>query len=76
MANQIPIVASESHLFDDLEGIVPRPSNYLELATEIDKIFSNEKYKNNIVGKIDNHIKEHSWDYAAECYLNCYKSIL
>lgn len=76
MANRVPIVASESHLFDDLDGLVPRPSNHLELAKAIDEIFSNEQVKNDLIKRIDDHTKKVSWDYTSDMYLDCYKEIV
>jgi glycosyltransferase involved in cell wall biosynthesis len=75
MANEIPTIASESHMFDDLEGILPRPTNAQELAKEIDEIFSNDKYKSMLLNKIDQHIKDNTWDVAADKYLEVYYAI-
>lgn len=72
MANKIPVIASEGHMFDDLEGIVPRPGNYTELAKEIDEIFSNDKYKKLILNRIDNYVNNNTWDHIADKYLNIY----
>lgn len=76
MANGIPTIASSSHQFDDLENILPRPSNVKELAEEIDRILSDEKYKKNIIDKSQKYIKENTWDIVADKYLNTYKEII
>lgn len=72
MACRTPVIASSCHQFDDLEGVVPRPANFAELAKEIDEIFSNDAYKKKILEKTDKYIEENSWDVCAEKYLNIY----
>lgn len=75
MANHIPVIASESHLFDDLEGVIPRPTDHLELAREIDEIFSNDNYRNNIVNNTKKFVKDNSWSNVADMYLNVYTKV-
>lgn len=75
MANKIPIIASESHLFDDLEGVVPRPNDHIGLAREIDEIFSNNSYKKSVLDRIDSHTLKYGWDYCAQSYLDAYHSM-
>lgn len=72
MANKTPVIASESHLFDDLEGVVPRPTNHLGLAKEIDEIFSNGLYRQAIVQREHDFISRTSWESAALAYLEIY----
>lgn len=76
MANEIPVVASDSHLFDDLEGVVPRAADYLQLAAEIDHIFSDDGYRKSLIEKNKEFIRNNTWDTAAEGYLSVFKSIL
>lgn len=76
MANKIPVVASESHLFDDLEGVVPRPNCYLSLANEIDHIFSDEKYKKELLHRNSHYVKHNTWDHAANKYLHVMDDII
>lgn len=76
MANNIPVIASESHMFDDLENVVPRPNSSLELAQEIDRIFSDENYKKKIIEKNELYIRENSWDLTADKYIDAIKNIL
>lgn len=76
MANNCPTVASESHMFDDLENIVPKPKNAEELADEIDKIFSNEQYKKEMLENFQKYIKENNWNNTALKYIECVKNIL
>jgi len=75
LANKRPVIASESHLFDDLEGITPRPSNHVDLAKEIDKVFSDWKYREKIVNDGYKFVTDNSWDIAAEKYLSVYDQI-
>lgn len=75
MSNKVPVIASESHLFDDLDNVLPRPKDHLELAKEIDKVFSNWQYREEILQKVDNHIKTYTWDYTSNKYLDCYHAI-
>lgn len=76
MANNCPTIASESHMFDDLEDIVPKPKNAEELANEIDQMFSNEQYKLEILEKFKTYIKNNNWENTALKYIDCIKSIL
>lgn len=75
MACGTPVIASSCHQFDDLEGVVPRPANFAELADEIDEIFSNEDYKKSILKKIDVYINNNTWDITADRYLKIFKQI-
>lgn len=76
MANYIPTIASESHLFDDIEGILPRPDNEINLAREIDEIFSCQVYRESIVKKARNYVEKNNWRIAADKYLLVIKEIL
>lgn len=76
MSNKRPVIASNSSLFDDLEGIIPRPANYIELAKEIDEIFSNNAYRKTLVNKSYQYVLNNSWASSAEKYLNVYHSIV
>ena len=75
MANKIPVIASESHQFDDLEGVVPRPHDYISLANEIDEIFSNAAYRNNLLKMQDKYIEANNWVNTAERSLKCYYEV-
>lgn len=75
MANNIPVIASESHLFDDLEGVVPRPKDHLGLAKEIDEIFSNDSYKQRILRNTKSFVSNNSWSNVADRYLDVYANI-
>jgi polysaccharide biosynthesis protein PslF len=75
MACGTPVIASSCHQFDDLEGVVPRPHDYLSLAKEIDKVFSNESYKKKIIKDTDDYVDKNNWDVTAERYINLYYSV-
>jgi glycosyltransferase involved in cell wall biosynthesis len=75
MANKIPVIASEGHMFDDLEGVVPRPHDHISLAKEIDEIFSNDQHKARLLLKAKNYMKTNTWDHVADKYLNLYYEI-
>jgi glycosyltransferase involved in cell wall biosynthesis len=71
-----PVIASESHMYDDLESIVPRPSSPLELATEIDKVFSDESYRKKLIEKNQLYIRENDWNVTADRYIKAIKIIM
>ena len=75
MANGIPVIASDTHMYDDLEGVIPRPADHIELAKEIDKIFSSEIYRNNLLKRISNYIIENNWDVTADRYIGLYNDV-
>jgi glycosyltransferase involved in cell wall biosynthesis len=75
MANNIPVIASSSHMFDDLEGIIPRPSDVESLADDIDKIFSNANYRKTLLDNQSKYIKDNTWDISADRYLSLYYEI-
>ncbi len=76
MACGTPVVASDCHQFDDLEGVVPRPGDYRELAEEIDKVFSNDLYRNGIIARMSDYVDKNDWDVTADRYLSIYSQIL
>ena len=70
MSYNIPIIASKSHMFDDIEGYVPRATDYKELAEEIDKIFSDSKYKQKVIDDAHTYITNNTWKITAQRYLD------
>lgn len=76
MGCNTPVIASESHMYDDLEGIVPRPSSPLELAKEIDKAFSDDQYRKKMVEKNQFYIRENNWSITADRYLKAIQNIM
>jgi glycosyltransferase involved in cell wall biosynthesis len=75
VANKIPVVVSESHLFDDFEGVLPRPDSPQALAREIDEIFSNATYRESIIRKSQDFIRENAWTRVADQYLAVYAGV-
>lgn len=76
MAHGKPVIASDSHLFDDLEGVVPRPKDHIELAQNIDEIFSNDERRNEVIRSGLKYVNTHNWEFSAEQYLTLYEKIL
>lgn len=76
VANRIPVIASESHLFDDFDGVVPRPNSTITLADEIDKVFSNESYRKLIVANCEAYQHQTSWPSVAQQYLDLYATTI
>lgn len=76
MANGIPIVASDSHMFDDLDGVVPRAEDAISLAKEIDRIFSDTEYRKALVQANLSFLRQNTWDAAADRHVEVYLDIL
>lgn len=75
MSYNMPVIASKSHLFDDIEGYAIRIGDYKELAAEIDKLFSSEDYRNQVIDKAHDYIEENTWKKSAERYFNVIKEV-
>ena len=76
MANGIPVIASESHLFDDLEGIVPRPTDAESLAHEIDLAFSDGKHRERMVQKNLEFVHNNTWDITADRHIEVFQDVI
>lgn len=76
MAAKKPVIVSESHLFDDLEGVAPRPTDHIQLAKEIDEVFSNAKKRNELVDRTTRYIGANSWEFCVGQYLAVYNQIV
>lgn len=76
MACGIPIIASDSHMFDDLEGVVPRPADAESLAKEIDRIFSNNLYREELKQRSAKYIQDNCWTAIADKHLMIFESIM
>lgn len=74
MSYNIPIIASKSNLFDDVEGYVTRVSDSNELAIEIDKLFSDSNYKQQNIDKCHQYINLNTWDIVTDAYLDTLNS--
>lgn len=75
MANGIPVVASSSNMFDDMEGILPRPKNAEQLAEAIDHTFSNGAYRQGILDRSASYIRDNNWDTTAQRYLSVLQQV-
>lgn len=75
MSYNIPVIASKSHLFDDIEGYTIRIENYKELANEIDKLFSSSEYRQKTIDKAHEYIQNNTWKISADRYLNIIKEV-
>lgn len=69
MSYNVPVIASKSALFDDIEGNVIRISNEQKLATNIGRIFSNSQHRQALIEKAHQYVRENSWDTVAEMYM-------
>ena len=68
MSNGIPVIASDCHLFDDLDGVVPRPDSPEALADEIAKVFTSQEYRSELLKKAKSFITENSWENVGRQY--------
>lgn len=76
MACGVPIIASDSHMFDDLEGVLPRPSTPEGLAQEIDRVFSDCKYRNTLRFRNLQYVKDHRWEVIGDQHIRVFQQIL
>lgn len=76
MANGIPVIASDSHLFDDLEGIIPRAHDSMSLAEEISKVFKSDEYRLSLRDRNLQFVRDNNWDMTADKHLDVYNDIL
>lgn len=76
MANGIPVIASDCHLFDDLNGTVPRCKNALEFAAEIDRIFSSREYRDSLVSANLKFVTDHNWSATADRHIEVFQGII
>jgi len=76
MSNGIPIITGSNHQFDDLKDVLPRAGSPEEMAKEIDKIFSDENHRKQVVKKSLEYVKNNCWNKIADMYLNLYEQVL
>jgi len=76
MANAIPIIASDCHLFDDVQNVVPRIGTHIQLADEIDKILSNSEYRQGLVQRNLRYVHENNWNATADKHVEIFKKIV
>lgn len=75
MSYNVPIIASQSNLFDDVEGYITRISDSEGLSLEIDKIFSDNNYRIQNILKSHQYIQNTTWDIVTDKYLEILKSL-
>lgn len=75
MANGGPVIASASRMFDDMEGVLPRPKNAEQLAEAIDHVFSNEQYRQGIISRASGYVRENSWGVTASRYMGVLQQV-
>lgn len=73
MANGLPVLASESHLFDELP--VPRPDSAQALSDEIHRIFSDCSHKERLVAAQDDYVLDNNWGSVADRYVETMNQI-
>jgi glycosyltransferase involved in cell wall biosynthesis len=76
MATGTPTVVSESHLFDDLTGVSPRPSSAEELADELGKLFNDSRYRDDMISTQSKYVNETTWDRVADMYLEARNNLV
>lgn len=76
MANRIPTIASSSHMFDDMDGVLPRPASTEALAAYIDEVFSNKSYADMLVDNASRYVGENDWDVTGDRYLAFLRSLV
>lgn len=70
LANGTPTIVSTLPIFHDLEGVVPRINNAEELAEEIDKLFSDKHYYEEVRSKELKFVEENSWENIVHKYVD------
>jgi glycosyltransferase involved in cell wall biosynthesis len=75
MSYNIPVVASQSHLFDDVEGYVIRALDSRDLAKSIDELFSNTHYREQTINKAHQFISNNSWSISVDRYIEVIKIV-
>lgn len=75
MSYNIPVIASTSHLFDDVDGYVLRANDYKELANEIDKLFSDGNYREKTINNAHEFISNNTWSISSDRYIDVIKQI-
>lgn len=76
LGTQTPLVVTGVHLFDDLEGIVPRARDDQELYEAVDNIFDNKGATEAEVSKRTEFLRKTSWESVAQRLAALYNRIL
>lgn len=78
MACGVPVITSTTSSMPEIAGdaaAMVNPSNYKEIVAAMDKILSDEKYRNTLCMKGVERAKLFSWKAMAENYLLLYKKL-
>ncbi len=78
MACGVPVITSTTSSMPEIAGdaaAMVNPSNYKEIVAAMDKILSDEKYRNTLCMKGVERAKKFSWKAMAENYLQLYKKL-
>jgi len=76
MGTETPMVVTNVHLFDDVEGVVPRANNDQELYEYIKNIFNSDNEKNRQIGYRKNFLRKTGWATVAFSTAALYQKIL
>jgi glycosyltransferase involved in cell wall biosynthesis len=68
MSNDLPIIVSSSPMFDDLDGVVPRPTDAQSLSATIEEFFSSEKFQTDLLARQRTYINDNTWEKTALRY--------
>jgi glycosyltransferase involved in cell wall biosynthesis len=74
LSTTTPLIVSNAHLFDDLEGVVPRASSIEEFSDCIEKVFEN-KDDNQLEARIK-LLDAVNWDTVAQSTYNLYQKLI
>ena len=72
MAANLPVISSNIPHFSDLPTI--KCNNAEEIASELNKLFSNQSYYNEQLNKQISFIKENAWDKVAIRYIDIFEN--
>lgn len=73
MGTETDLIVSNVHLFDDLEGYVPRASNDAEFAYEIEKAFDGQTQNLDLRRQF---LRQTSWPRVASQFAQLYRTII
>ena len=75
MTAGIPTIASNVPQFDDMETVLPRPSNPEELAQEIEAMFGSKGVREKQIEKQNKFLQDNSWENVTKRHLDLFSGI-
>jgi glycosyltransferase involved in cell wall biosynthesis len=72
MSKEIPVIVSDSLLFDDLTGVCERPSNVSEICNEIRKLFNDKEAAANQLIRQELFMKKNCLENIVDQYLEVF----